>query len=126
MNLTTTKTNLYQPWFIQQQRNAINTTKKLQNSRKAVTIIIAFFLLAFLPLLSVAQTTTRYNDGYLTIYKVTNTAALPSTGTAIVTEEYAPAGGAPNFVLALPSSATTLSQMMLRFLQVQYHLHPML
>ena len=52
----------------------------------------AFSLVAVLVLLmgqqSWGQTTTRFNDGYLTVFKVTSSSALANTATAIVLEEY--------------------------------------
>ncbi|MGK4567524.1 YDG domain-containing protein [Flavobacterium sp. 3HN19-14] len=56
-----------------------------------------------------AQTTSRFNDGYLTVFKVTSGAALGNTGTQIVTEEYLPTGAAqasPNFSVTLPTGAS--------------------
>ncbi|CAN5309694.1 hypothetical protein BH09BAC2_BH09BAC2_05460 [soil metagenome] len=61
--------------------------------------------------ISQAQTSTRFNDGFLTVYKVTSSSALTSAGTAITTEEYLPtvvAQAAPNYSLALPSSNSSL------------------
>lgn len=57
------------------------------------------------------QTTTRYNDGYLSVFRVTSGSALASTGTAIVIDEYHPSTAAqtsPNFNVALPSVSSGL------------------
>ena len=55
---------------------------------------------------SQGQTTTRFNDGYLTVFKVTSASPLTNTGTAIVAEEYnttTPAQTAPNYSVAIPT-----------------------
>lgn len=56
-----------------------------------------------------AQGTNRFNDGYLTVFKVTSSAALTNTGTAIVVEEYLPATAAqsaPNYSFSVPSGTS--------------------
>lgn len=58
---------------------------------------------------SLAQTTTRFNDGYITIYKATSAAALTNTGTAVVAEEFNPntaAQSAPNYSVAIPTTGS--------------------
>lgn len=57
-----------------------------------------------------AQTTTKFNDGYLTVYKATSASALTNTGTAIVAEEFDPATAsqaAPNYSVPVPTTGTT-------------------
>ena len=54
-----------------------------------------------------AQSTTKFNDGYLSVFKVTSGSALANTGTAIVVEEYIFSGAsqsAPNFSVSVPST----------------------
>src|ERR1700712_41111 len=70
--------------------------------------IYLLLLMAFVINSVWAQTTTRFNDGYLTIYKLTSASALTNAGTAIVAEEYLPTGAAqasPNFTVSLPTTA---------------------
>ncbi len=53
------------------------------------------------------QTTTKFNDGYLTVFKVTSGSTLTNSGTAIVTEEYNPATASQstfNYKVALPTT----------------------
>jgi hypothetical protein len=57
------------------------------------------------------QTATRFNDGYLSVFRVTSGSALGSTGTAIVIDEYHPSTAtqsSPNFNVALPSVSSGL------------------
>ncbi len=75
---------------------------------KTLTLAVAMLLLGFS---GWGQTTNRFNDGYLTAFRVTSTAALANTGTAIVMDEYHPTAAnqiAPNFNVALPSSGSVL------------------
>ncbi|MCX6208157.1 MAG: hypothetical protein NTZ59_01320, partial [Bacteroidetes bacterium] len=57
-----------------------------------------------------AQTSTKFNDGYLTVFKVTNGTTLANTGTAIVAEEYIFTGSSqssPNYSVSLPTTGST-------------------
>ncbi|MGZ4116590.1 MAG: lamin tail domain-containing protein, partial [Bacteroidia bacterium] len=56
----------------------------------------------------IGQTSTKFNDGYLTVFKATSASALTNTGTAIVAEEYnttTAAQAAPNYSVAIPSAS---------------------
>ncbi len=68
------------------------------------SLLVSF---ALLNTVAFAQTGTRFNDGYITVYKATSASALTNTGTAIVAEEYnttTPAQAAPNFSVPLPTA----------------------
>ena len=55
------------------------------------------------------QTTTKHNDGYISVLKVYSSATLATTATAAVVEEYTPTGAsqtAPNFIDSLPTTGT--------------------
>ncbi len=71
--------------------------------------LFAFVLLVtlFSVAKSFGQTNTRFNDGYLTVYKATSASALANTGTAIVAEEYnttTTTQAAPNYSVAIPTA----------------------
>ena len=78
---------------------------KLSFYPKSMVLLAGIFSLA---IQSFAQTTTRFNDGYLTVFKVTSGAVLNNTGTAIITEEYLPTTAtqtSPNYSVSLPTGA---------------------
>ena len=71
-----------------------------------------YFLLIMLTFSNVqymlGQTSTKFNDGYLTVYKATSTSTLTNTGTAIAAEEYNPTSSsqsAPNYSITLPTAS---------------------
>ncbi len=73
-----------------------------------ISIRIAIILLIFIYSSTsiIGQTTTRFNDGYLSVFKATSSSALSNAGTAIVIEEYLPTGASqssPNYSVTLPS-----------------------
>jgi len=76
------------------------------------TLIKYNFVLVALLLLSNngwGQTTTRFNDGYLSLFKVTSGASLNNTATGIVLEEYVNTGtgqSSTNFSVSMPTSGT--------------------
>ncbi|MFP5436165.1 MAG: beta strand repeat-containing protein [Bacteroidia bacterium] len=78
------------------------------NQRRALKSGILRMLLAAMFFITTGAF-AQFNDGYLTVFKVTNTAALANTGTAIVAEEYIPttaSQSAPSFSVALPAGTS--------------------
>jgi hypothetical protein len=73
-----------------------------------------FILVAFVLLSNNGwgQTTTRFNDGYLSLFKVTSGTTLTNTATGVVIEEYVNTGSAQssaNYSVTMPtSSANTI------------------
>jgi len=54
------------------------------------------------------QNTSNFNDGYLSVFKVTSGATLTNTATAVVIEEYAPSGASQlssNYSFAFPATS---------------------
>ena len=69
--------------------------------------LLSGFFTIFASLHSYAQTTTNFNDGYITIFRQTSTTTLGSTGTAIYIDEYHPitaTQSSANFTVTIPSS----------------------
>jgi len=70
--------------------------------------VLAFLLFSFIN--SSAQTTSNFNDGYITIFRQTSSTTLGSTGTAIFIDEYHPTNTSQtnsNFTVTIPSSGAT-------------------
>lgn len=81
----------------------------LCRSTASTGVVFFLFNLLFLQQVS-AQTTDRFNDGYLTTLRVTSAAALTGAGTQIVLDEYNPTTAgqtAPNYSVTMPSSGGT-------------------
>jgi hypothetical protein len=96
---------------IQGPRNERVSVAKSRSSRFATLALSCVALFSFAAPSVQAQTTTRFNDGYLTVFRVTSASTLASTGTAIVLDEYAPTGSSqstPNYSLSLPSVTSGL------------------
>ncbi len=83
--------------------------KFLINRIKYSKLFISILLLLLCSLVSWCQSTTKFNDGYLSVFKVSSTASLASTATGIVMEEYVNTGtsqSSPNFSVNMPTSGT--------------------
>jgi hypothetical protein len=75
--------------------------------RRKFTTKLCLLVLMLISFSALSQTTNRFNDGYLTAFRVTSGAALANTGTAIVLDEYHPTTTgqtSPNYSVTLPTS----------------------
>jgi hypothetical protein len=89
------------------KNNYLTFLKSWYNTLKIVSILI--FLLSS-SLSGFGQTTNKFNDGYLTVFKVSSGTALTNTGTAIVLEEYSPLTASQtssNYNVAVPTTGTS-------------------
>ncbi|MCF8321170.1 MAG: T9SS type A sorting domain-containing protein, partial [Flavobacterium sp.] len=80
--------------------NKINTTR--------FNGILALFIMVMGMGVSWGQNTSKFNDGYLSVFKVTSGANLTNTATAVVIEEYVPTGASQsssNYSFAFPATS---------------------
>ncbi len=79
----------------------------LQLSKRFFYLCLMVVCTASVAMQAKAQTNTKFNDGYLSVYRVTSGATLAGTGTAIVVDEYAFSGASqstPNFSVSVPNT----------------------
>ena len=80
----------------------------MKSTRNLLTSLLLLLLTITMVQIKAQTTTTRFNDGYLTVFKVTSSATLASSGTAIVAEEYLPTGASQstaNYNVSLPTAS---------------------
>ncbi|MEI6506845.1 MAG: T9SS type A sorting domain-containing protein [Bacteroidota bacterium] len=73
--------------------------------KKYTVLLFSSLILNF----AYSQSTSKFNDGYLTVFKNTSASALGTTGTAIVLEEYLPSTtsqSSPNYSVAIPFASS--------------------
>jgi hypothetical protein len=101
---------LFVPANLQQKVANQSTTFGFTSKSKSffyLCLLVAFAFLANQT--AFAQSSTKFNDGYLTVFKVSSVSALANTGTAITVEEYKYLSkdslqSTPNFSVAIPST----------------------
>ena len=86
------------------------TFKNQTSSRSRFSIfkLLSIFILVMFGVNVMGQTTDKFNDGYISLFKVTSGATLTNTASAIVIEQYIPTGASQssaNYSFAFPATA---------------------
>ncbi len=100
------------PFFTASRTNKSLWGKALSNANFMskclwLPLVVAFVFLVGMTSVE-AQTATRFNDGYLTVFRSTSGSTLASTGTAIVADEFIPTTSSQttaNYSASFPTSS---------------------